>query len=500
MAGSFVRLLKGRPGLWGSFCCFWLWPWLLSNTLRRSGEGSVDAGSLFGVHMWLSLFLVLALVLLGIAVLYRMGRFTLGVRGILGISCAALPLAGAAALFCALAEPESSAVWWVASATWLVPGGTGVAFMCLVWGRVFGNMGAASTLFVGVISTVVASLTMLVLLDAPEPVAKGALLMVAVACAGLLLFDFRRHPDDYEDSRGCAVPPTTARSATPALPASEALELPWKLVATVFVWALAFGAVSVTFDTTEFWSRYAVPTYVVAAVLLLVCALRLHIDFNHLIYKIGFVAMAAGTALMLLLPASKEVGYITFNMGYRFVELLVWALCAHLSYDRGISPTWIVPLNVGTWTLGRRMGFNVSFALVSKLGVSDSKVLVVALFSLMTAALFLTSRGNLVEGWGIDRIDASSLNSAILRRRIARTAKTYGLSNREEEVLGAMMRGMTRAQIAQAFVVSEETVKTHVKHIYRKLGVASRDELGRMVSDALDPVDSVDPVPMRDDM
>ena len=146
------------------------------------------------------------------------------------------------------------------------------------------------------------------------------------------------------------------------------------------------------------------------------------------------------------------------------------------------------------------MGFNVSFALVSKLGVSDSKVLVVALFSLMTAALFLTSRGNLVEGWGIDRIDASSLNSAILRRRIARTAKTYGLSNREEEVLGAMMRGMTRAQIAQAFVVSEETVKTHVKHIYRKLGVASRDELGRMVSDALDPVDSVDPAPMRDDI
>ena len=63
-----------------------------------------------------------------------------------------------------------------------------------------------------------------------------------------------------------------------------------------------------------------------------------------------------------------------------------------------------------------------------------------------------------------------------------------------------MMRGMTRAQIAQAFVVSEETVKTHVKHIYRKLGVASRDELGRMVSDALDPVDSVDPAPMRDDM
>ena len=50
------------------------------------------------------------------------------------------------------------------------------------------------------------------------------------------------------------------------------------------------------------------------------------------------------------------------------------------------------------------------------------------------------------------------------------------LTPREQEVLGMLAEGETNARIAQRLVVSEDTVKTHVKHILRKLGVRNRSQ------------------------
>lgn len=49
-----------------------------------------------------------------------------------------------------------------------------------------------------------------------------------------------------------------------------------------------------------------------------------------------------------------------------------------------------------------------------------------------------------------------------------------GLTRREGEVLGFMTRGMSNQEIARHLVVGAETVKSHVRAVYRKLGVSSR--------------------------
>jgi DNA-binding NarL/FixJ family response regulator len=52
----------------------------------------------------------------------------------------------------------------------------------------------------------------------------------------------------------------------------------------------------------------------------------------------------------------------------------------------------------------------------------------------------------------------------------------YGLSTREMEVLECLAQGMTTIQIAEELFISENTVKTHVRHILEKLEASNRAE------------------------
>jgi DNA-binding NarL/FixJ family response regulator len=55
-----------------------------------------------------------------------------------------------------------------------------------------------------------------------------------------------------------------------------------------------------------------------------------------------------------------------------------------------------------------------------------------------------------------------------------RGESSSGLSSREIDVLTAVARGHSNKQVARHLHVSEATVKTHLLHIYAKLGVADR--------------------------
>ncbi|MGI8814119.1 MAG: response regulator [Pseudonocardia sp.] len=50
----------------------------------------------------------------------------------------------------------------------------------------------------------------------------------------------------------------------------------------------------------------------------------------------------------------------------------------------------------------------------------------------------------------------------------------HGLTQRESEVLSLMVTGMSNRAIATRLVVGDETVKSHLRSIYRKLGVGDR--------------------------
>ncbi len=55
--------------------------------------------------------------------------------------------------------------------------------------------------------------------------------------------------------------------------------------------------------------------------------------------------------------------------------------------------------------------------------------------------------------------------------------RTFGLTRRELEIIGAIVAGYSNKDIAQKFSLSEETVKHHLTNVFDKLGVSNRLEL-----------------------
>jgi DNA-binding CsgD family transcriptional regulator len=66
---------------------------------------------------------------------------------------------------------------------------------------------------------------------------------------------------------------------------------------------------------------------------------------------------------------------------------------------------------------------------------------------------------------------AAGARSATVRR------EAFGATAREREVATLLARGLSRAEMADALVLSAHTVEDHVKSLYEKVGVASRQEL-----------------------
>jgi len=59
-------------------------------------------------------------------------------------------------------------------------------------------------------------------------------------------------------------------------------------------------------------------------------------------------------------------------------------------------------------------------------------------------------------------------------RTVTPEKKEYGLSEREKQILDFMVKGLTKPRIAEQILLSPHTIDFHVRNVYRKLQVHSR--------------------------
>lgn len=104
----------------------------------------------------------------------------------------------------------------------------------------------------------------------------------------------------------------------------------------------------------------------------------------------------------------------------------------------------------------------------------------------ITAALAAGATGYLLKDAPAETLRQAVRDAAIGRPVLSPTvtaqllkrlnAPTLALSPREIEILQRLSTGATNRELAKALFISEATVKTHLVHIYDKLGVGNRTQ------------------------
>ena len=77
------------------------------------------------------------------------------------------------------------------------------------------------------------------------------------------------------------------------------------------------------------------------------------------------------------------------------------------------------------------------------------------------------------------------VNIGLDQNPVINTVKSddFGLTSREREVLEHLSQGISTKDVSKQLFISVETVKSHIKNIYKKLGVKNRVEAVKKFSD-----------------
>lgn len=77
-------------------------------------------------------------------------------------------------------------------------------------------------------------------------------------------------------------------------------------------------------------------------------------------------------------------------------------------------------------------------------------------------------------------------SSETFEERLAKISSRAGLSARETEIASYVGKGHTSVYVAKTLLISDSTVYTHVRNIYRKLGITSREELIQLFNEPVE--------------
>lgn len=77
----------------------------------------------------------------------------------------------------------------------------------------------------------------------------------------------------------------------------------------------------------------------------------------------------------------------------------------------------------------------------------------------------------------IDLVENYRKHETSVEERCARAARDFELTRREQDTLALLIKGRTRPEIARDMYVSGNTVKTHIRNLYKKMNVSGKSEL-----------------------
>lgn len=458
--------IGARPFLLAALTLYWTW-------VNMAFQGplffpSVALSSDFLFPSWIGPVGVSALAYFGLGMWFKRTNVVFRQRWYIGAVAAVM--AGGALLsylwieLCGAALKEASGVALYALGSFGI--GLGTACLLIEWGRVFGYLGPREVLFHGIVAMLLSALLICAL--SFLPLAFGQMLFVAIPVPLSVCWyrAMRSFPRKTLFDHGM----------------NATLRTPYKFLVTALLHGLALGVLLgssvIQADEANTVLLNAL-SFVVAALLLLLTAVFVKMDFNHLIYQVGFGIMATGALLIALFGDIPALGQSVQFVGFCYVHLIMWGLCAYLTKTFDLPATWVVALPTCCLMLGQLIGGSTASMLVQQehAGYWMQIMATVVSFVLLMAALLMMSNRNLTTGWGIAQPGSTVRSDGSLDAAVQVLVVENALTPREADTLALLARGRNRKHISEELVVSEETVKSHASNIYHKLGVHTQQEL-----------------------
>ena len=220
----------------------------------------------------------------------------------------------------------------------------------------------------------------------------------------------------------------------------------------------------------------------------LVCVKRSRaLDALYLGAVVAFLAALTFFSPVLLtsidLPFVCQLPILLFNVGANCLLALALLTASTIGRRNPVDFFRIAVLYAGCICLGILIGATAGHLLNSL--VPGHLEVVIWAFAL-TAVIFACYNLILMRMFSFDdvvakvervRIPSVVAPSESFDERCRNVARAFGLTPREAEILQYYARGRSTTVVQEALVLSYNTVKTHVKNIYRKMDVHSQQEL-----------------------
>ena len=347
-----------------------------------------------------------------------------------------------------------------------VLGAVGIALIILLWSELFGclNPFRVALYFSG--GLVVGALVLWLFKGLAIPWLWVCTCLVPVVSLVCLRRAYDLLPDDERPRRSWGT-----------------FSFPWKPIAVMALYSLAYGMCERVFGS-ELGIHSGLGCVAAAgAVYLVVCLRRdrLHLSFA---YRAACpLLLASLLPLWMLGPIGGELASFCALAAYTFVLIVIMVVLSNLTYQYGFNAVWLFGIERAVRLVSVQAGLAATEALTDSSFGYLALCVVVAVAVVVATALFLSEK-QLTTPWGtvLKTLSGQSFGD---RSRIGakcdELSKQFGLTSREAEILTLLAQGKQQGQIAHDLYIAPSTVKTHIKHLYQKLGVHSRKGLCDLV-------------------
>lgn len=329
-----------------------------------------------------------------------------------------------------------------------------------------------------------AALAHFVMRALPAGVVAVACTLLPLACAHALIGALRcAHQLGPDDA------PTSAQAG------ASRWSFPVRPVALMVVYNLAFYF-SLAFSAGP--NPYGPLGMLVVSLAALACALlRPQDGAPAYLYRLALPLMVADLAFLAFLGEGRTFAVAFGNSGNVAFMLFMLATLAGLCHRYGVSPAWMFGLTyafakaVSVAGLPAGQLFTQAFPAGSEESRLAMCLVIIALVTLSTVffndEVAARSFGMVPAQQGKPGGERQGRPTGVMSYaerivwRCSQVGRRFGLTQREQEILELMAQGISTADIAERTCISYGTVKTHVSHVYRKLGVHSREEAVALV-------------------